>query len=63
MNLWDEVELIENLEELSKKGIFNGYPSKEMILMIPSWMLLPAAMVGAALGIWIIALVSANRRD
>ena len=25
MNLWDEVELIENLEELSKKGIFKGY--------------------------------------
>lgn len=25
MNLWDEVELIANLEELSKKGIFKGY--------------------------------------
>ena len=31
--------------------------------MIPAWLLLPAAMIGAALGIWIIALVSANRRD
>ena len=31
--------------------------------MIPAWTLLPAAMVGAALGIWIIALLGANRRD
>ena len=37
MNLWDEVELIENLEELSKKGIFKGYGGTVVKVYNCSW--------------------------